>query len=366
MNKKSEDEISVVAFYLPQFHPIPENDEWWGKGFTEWTNVGRAKPLYRNHYQPHVPADLGYYDLRLPETRQVQANMAREYGIKAFCYWHYWFGNGKRLLDRPFNEVLESGKPDFPFCLGWANHSWEQKTWSTEKVNKLLIKQEYPGDEDYIQHFYTILEALKDNRYFRVDDKPFFLVWSPDEIPDNKRFLKLWKRLASENGIPDIHFAAFSTFKKNVSKFLEYGYDTVVLDLLEESFFNRSVIKKVYYRFLRHLFSIPKILDYTDYSDFYLKNYYLDPKVVPCIVPNFDHSPRSKDRGLILSNSTPENFGKLVRELISKIKGTDQEKKLLFIKSWNEWGEGNHLEPDLKYGKRHLEALKNNMNVGSK
>ena len=120
----NRNKIRVLAFYLPQFHPIPENDKWYGKGFTEWTNVGKAKPLFRGHYQPRVPADLGYYDLRVPETRQAQADMAREYGVEAFCYWHYWFGNGRRLLERPFNEVLESGKPDFPFCLAWANHSW--------------------------------------------------------------------------------------------------------------------------------------------------------------------------------------------------------------------------------------------------
>ena len=128
MQKKAR----VIAFYLPQFHPIKENDEWWGKGFTEWTNVGKAKPLFKGHYQPRVPADLGYYDLRMPEVREAQADMAREAGIEGFMYWHYWFGNGKQILERPFNEVLSSGKPDFPFCLGWANHSWTRRTWNSD------------------------------------------------------------------------------------------------------------------------------------------------------------------------------------------------------------------------------------------
>ena len=128
MNRKAR----VIAFYLPQFHPIPENDEWWGKDFTEWTNVGRAKPLFSGHYQPRVPADLGYYDLRLPEIREQQANMAREAGVEGFCYWHYWFGIGKRLLECPFNEVLASGCPYFPFCLGWANISWTKRNWNMD------------------------------------------------------------------------------------------------------------------------------------------------------------------------------------------------------------------------------------------
>src|SRR5574344_483297 len=144
-----QNKARVLAFYLPQFHPTPENDAWWGKGFTEWTNVGNAKPLFRGHYQPQVPADLGYYDLRVPETRVAQADMAREYGVEGFCYWHYWFGNGRRLLDRPFTEVLESGNPDFPFCLAWANHSWYKKLWDPKAPGKdtLLIEQKYSGVE---------------------------------------------------------------------------------------------------------------------------------------------------------------------------------------------------------------------------
>lgn len=137
----------VIAFYLPQFYPTQENDIWWGKGFTEWTNVGRAQPLFRGHYQPKVPADLNYYDLRLPIVRSQQANLAHEAGIEGFCYWHYWF-NGRRLLDTVFEEIVASGEPNFPFCLCWANHSWYQKTWDPDKPNKLLIEQTYPGVED--------------------------------------------------------------------------------------------------------------------------------------------------------------------------------------------------------------------------
>src|SRR5690606_5655606 len=202
MNKKAR----VIAFYLPQYHPIPENDETWGKGFTEWTNVGKARPLFKGHYQPRVPADLGYYDLRLPEVREAQAQMAREAGIEGFMYWHYWFGNGKRVLERPFNEVLESGKPDFPFCLGWANHSWSTKTWiSNYSKDKMILEQLYLGQQDYIDHFYTVLPAFQDKRYLKVDDKPFFLIYAPLEFPEVSYFMKLWKELAVQNGLKGIH-----------------------------------------------------------------------------------------------------------------------------------------------------------------
>ena len=164
----------VIAFYLPQYHPIPENDMFWGKGFTEWTNVGKAKPLFKGHYQPKVPADLGYYDLRLPEVREEQVNLAKYAGIEGFCYWHYWFGSGKELLERPFNEVVNSGHPNFPFCLGWANHTWSTKTWSASNSQfkeTVIMEQTYPGEEDYKLHFNTYLKAFKDSRYIRVDGK---------------------------------------------------------------------------------------------------------------------------------------------------------------------------------------------------
>lgn len=191
-----EESAKIIAFYLPQFHPIKENDEWWGKGFTEWHNVVKAKPLFRGHYQPKLPGDLGFYDLRLPETREAQAQLAKEAGVYGFCYWHYWFGNGRRLLERPFNEVVASGKPDFPFCLAWANHSWYAKTWDPNKKDKLLIEQLYPGAEDNEKHFYELLAAFKDDRYIKVDDKPLFAIFKPLQVDNVSAFIEQWQDLA--------------------------------------------------------------------------------------------------------------------------------------------------------------------------
>lgn len=185
----------LIAYYLPQFHPIPENDEWWGKGFTEWTNVGKAKPLFKGHDQPKVPADLGYYDLRIPEVREEQARMAKEYGIEGFCYWHYWFGNGKRLLEKPFQEVLKSQKPDFGFCLAWANISWGGVAYG-DLYERNLMEQKYPGVEDYTNHFNELLPAFLDKRYLTIDGKPIFVVYNAAGLPDPKEFIDLWNKLA--------------------------------------------------------------------------------------------------------------------------------------------------------------------------
>ena len=172
----------AVAFYLPQFFPIPENDQWWGPGFTEWTNTAKARPLFRGHVQPTLPADLGFYDLRVAETRQAQSDLARDYGVEAFVYWHYWFGEGDRILERPFREVLESGAPEVSFCLAWANQSWTG-IWH-DAGDKVLKHQRYPGPEDDQRHFDAILPAFRDERYLRVDGKPVFYVFRPEELPD--------------------------------------------------------------------------------------------------------------------------------------------------------------------------------------
>ena len=200
----NERKIKPLAFYLPQYHPIPENNEWWGEGFTEWTNVSKATPLFPGHYQPHIPSDLGFYDLRLEEARIAQADLAKQYGIEGFIYWHYWFGNGKTILERPFNEVLESGRPDFPFCLAWANQSWTGIWHGLE--NQILMEQQYPGKEDYEKHFYHVLPAFQDKRYIRVDGMPVFFVYLPQELPDSNAFIDQWNELAIKNGLDGIYF----------------------------------------------------------------------------------------------------------------------------------------------------------------
>lgn len=355
----------VIAFYLPQFYPIPENDETWGKGFTEWINVAKAKPLFRGHYQPRIPADLGFYDLRLPEIREIQAQMARDAGIEGFMYWHYWFGNGKRLLDRPFTEVLESGKPDFPFCLGWANHSWTTKTWTSTKQfqqNKMIAEQVYPGVEDYKNHFYAILPAFKDKRYILVNDEPIFLIYEPLSIPDCKEFINLWKNLAKENGLKGIHFIGLSSGRlENIEKTLEAGYDAVAPSNLwyAESKVKGNLIR-LFRQKVKEVFN-NVILDKYNYSDIIkhliTKYDYLESSY-PSAIPQWDRSPRSGKQAVIYHGSTPELFREHLNNVKEAVENKQDEKRIIFLRSWNEWGEGNYIEPDSKFGTAYLDVLR--------
>lgn len=352
----------VIALYLPQFHPIPENDKWWGKGFTEWTNVGKAKNLYPGHYQPHVPADLGYYDLRVEETRIKQAQLAEEYGVEGFMYWHYWFGNGKRLLERPFNEVLKSGKPNFPFALAWANESWKGFAHGLKKRN-VLIEQTYPGEDDFINHFYTILPALKDKRYITINSKPIFMIYRPYELPNPQKFIQLWQKLAKENGLEGIHFIAHQNTlhineeKQQIKKLIDLGFDSVNIVRIgtkKASLFHRLINKT-----LHKTFNFPTIRNYKNYLKHFTNEHDKQLEVIPSLVPNWDHTPRSGKYGLVFHGSTPSLFAKNVKDTLDKVIEKPYENRIIFIKSWNEWAEGNYMEPDLKWGLQYLEVLKN-------
>lgn len=347
----------LIAYYLPQFHPIPENDAWWSKGFTEWTNVGKAKALFPGHYQPKVPADLGYYDLRVPETRQAQADLAKAYGIEGFCYWHYWFGNGKRLLERPFEEVLRSGEPDFPFCLAWANESWRGFDHGV-KTKTALIEQLYPGVADYTAHFYAVLPAFKDARYMQIDGKPIFVIYHPLEHPEIKEFISLWQELAIENGLKGVHFIAQSfDVVKEEKRLLTSGFESINVVRL---FDYQKKAKGLYawVKWKHRFFRIPKVVRYNSIRPYLVGNEEYKTNVIPTIFPNWDHSPRSGYKALVLHQSTPENFDKHMGDVMERIKEKPEEHRMAFIKSWNEWAEGNYLEPDRRYGLKYLEVIK--------
>ncbi|MCX5784283.1 MAG: glycoside hydrolase family 99-like domain-containing protein [Elusimicrobia bacterium] len=349
-----ENKARVIAAYLPQYYPIPENDIWWGKGFTEWTNVGKAKPLFKGHYQPRVPADLGYYDLRVPETRQAQADMARECGIEGFCYWHYWFGNGKRLLDRPFKEVLKSGEPDYPFCLAWANSSWQGIDYGV-KGQKLLIKQEYPGLKDHEQHFYEILPALSDHRYIRVENKPLFLIFNPRHLPNPKEFIDCWQNLAVKNGLEGVYFVAQTSDLPAIDPLINEGYDSVnIIRISHPPRYGISTIQKIKRKVFRELVRY----NYKDAIKFFSGPEDYSEKVIPSIFPNWDHTPRSGKKGYVLHGSTPELFKKHVEIVLKAVANKPTQKKIIYLKSWNEWAEGNYMEPDLMFGHGYLQALK--------
>ena len=362
-----ENRTRVIAMYLPQYHPIPENDEWWGPGFTEWTNVAMAKPLFKGHNQPRVPADLGFYDLRLPETREKQADLARDAGIEGFMYWHYWFGNGRRLLERPFNEVLESGKPDFPFCLGWANHSWSRKTWTAKNnmgKSSLLIEQEYPGVEDFVQHFYSVLPAFKDPRYITVDNKPFFLIFDCINFPNIQLFIKTWQDLAISNGLKGIHFVGNANgyiAESKIQDIISCGVNAVVFTNAAKAQERcakgkfRLLLKKIFRKYLN---TGPECYEYSEIIRNIHSNYEKKENIYPCIFPEVDRTPRSGKSALIYRNSSPELFEEFVRTTKNNISHKEHEHRLILINAWNEWGEGKYLEPDISNGHAYLEALK--------
>ena len=349
-----------IAFYLPQFHPTPENDEWWGKGFTEWVNVAKARPLFRGHDQPHIPADLGFYDLRLPDVREQQAELAREAGIEAFCYWHYWFGNGKRLLERPFQEVVASGKPDFPFCLGWANHSWFKKLWDPKAKGKdtLLIEQTYPGVEDYVAHFKAMLPAFKDKRYFRVNGKLFFLIYDPVGFEDVTTFIKTWRELAKVNGLKDFYFVGTDYESRNKELILSRGLDAIYNNDTLNVHHHLSKVKKYLLYLGRHYLKKPSVFKYKKAIKYMVTEDCRNNNVIPLITPNWDHSPRSGGKATLFSGSTPELFKQIAMRSISIVKDKPQEEQIVIIKSWNEWGEGNYMEPDLEFGHGYINALR--------
>jgi hypothetical protein len=356
----------VLAYYLPQFHPVPENNMWWGQGFTEWNNVASAKPLFRGHDQPRIPADLGFYDLRIPEVRQAQAAMAEEAGIEGFLYWNYWFGNGRKILEMPLNELLKTGKPNFPFCLGWANHSWSSKSWNKVKSlrkSQLLIEQLYPGEKDNENHFFAYLNAFHDKRYVQIDNKPAFLIYDPLAIPNLSLFIEQWNNLAIKNGLNGIHFIGMNNgWSSGIDKLLKAGFDSVNRNgqWEAECKVNGSFTRKIKNKLSEKLnISVIDAYEFSKIIKHYYNEYDSKENVIPTIIPQWDRSPRAGKKGVLYTNSSPKLFSEHIEQALQIVSNKKAESRILILKSWNEWGEGNYVEPDKSNGHGYLEVLKN-------
>ena len=339
-------EAKLIAFYLPQFHPIPENDRWWGKGFTEWTKVSKAQPLFSDHYQPHRPGELGFYDLRLPEVRMAQAELARAYGIYGFCYYHYWF-NGKQLLERPLQEVIKSGSPDFPFCLCWANENWT-RTWDGGD-NQILIQQKYCKNDDQ-EHIRYLCEIFSDRRYIRIKGKPLFLVYRTKQFPNPLETTMLWREEAHKQGVGEIFLCRVESFSDEHDDPKLLGFDAAVEFQPDWSLLTRELRDERLPGLTAFRFG--KVVDKM------LQKKSPPYKRFPCVTPSWDNTARRKERAVIFTESSPAEYSRWLRAVIEKLKDSGEEDKLVFINAWNEWGEGNHLEPDERFIRTYLEETK--------
>lgn len=360
--------MRLIAFYLPQYYPIPENDQWWGKGFTEWTNVTKARPQFPGHYQPHLPGDLGFYDLRLPEARIAQAELARAYGIHGFCYYFYWF-SGKRLLERPFNEVLTTGEPDFPFCLCWANHNWTTQWWDGAGY-QILMKQEYSPDDD-IRLIKSLLVAFRDPRYIRVNGKPLLLIYRVNDLPDPRRTADRWRGEAARAGLPGIFLCTVASLPSLHVDPGSVGFDAAVEFQPDWQHLPAPIKpRKPLWRRLWHRavptyrqqdpqrgFYVHDVRSYAAVAQAMMRKPLPPYKEFPCVTPGWDNSPRREAEARIFIDGTPEVYGTWLNSAIRRSAGAFQgEERLVFINAWNEWAEGNHLEPDRKWGLQYLEA----------
>jgi len=340
------DALRLIAFYLPQFHPIPENDAWWGHGFTEWANVMRARPLFPGHYQPHMPADLGFYDLRLSETRERQAELARAHGLHGFCYYHYWFG-GKMLLERPFNDVLRSGRPDFPFCLCWANEPWSRR-WDG-RPREILQPQTYSFDDDR-RHIQWLMPALADRRAITIEGRPVFVVYQAKELPDPGRTVDIWRSEVERAGLKGLYLVAVETG-------WDVGWDATAVG------FDAKVLFQPQFSTLRTALQLPvnaaglAVYDYAAAWPVLAKRRPASYRRYHSVFPSWDNTARKGVGGVALHQANPEVFEAWLRHEIAQARREPAEHQVVFINAWNEWAEGCHMEPDVRHGRGFLEAM---------
>lgn len=349
----------LIALYLPQFHRIQENDLWWGEGFTEWTNTRKAEALFPEHYQPREPEGDNYYDLNNPEVKKWQVELARSHGIHGFCYYHYWF-KGKLLLEKPLQEILQKEKPDFPFCLSWANEPWTRRWDGAE--HEVLMPQEYGDESDWKEHFEYLLKAFKDRRYIRVDNKPLFAIYRPASIDNCEAMLSYWQQLAKENGLDGIYFVeTMNGFEhRNIEGFqASFQFEplyTTAHDIPDNDTLTTPVLTNDNSHSLH-------LIDYDVVWEQILKREIpvSDKRTFLGAFLDWDNSPRKGKNSTIFKGATPKKFETYLQRQIAKAKSIGSE--FIFINAWNEWAEGTFLEPDKKFGHQYLEAVKGAMGI---
>lgn len=369
--------MKIIPLYLPQFHTIPENDEWWGKDFTEWVNVREAKPLFDGHNQPRVPLNDNYYDLSDVNILKWQCNLAKEYGIYGFCMYHYWF-NGHLLLEKPMEMLLAHPEIDIKYCVSWANHDWTDAWKASNRTPKILIAHNFDDEKDWVDHFNYLLPFFKDPRYMSENNKPIVVIYIPNIIRKLGKMLDVWSRLARENGFDGLTYiyqSAASSFDNswNHSLFdygveMNPGYVGLANRQKSSSFFPKLMkysheIKRLLH-IRRSLLPQKKITevskadyDYTWQRILELRPLSKSPKMIPCAFTDWDNTPRHKERGYLFQGVTPEKFKKYFKQLVENTKKY-YDTDMIFVFAWNEWAEGGYLEPDTKNGFAFLEAIR--------
>ncbi len=344
--ESSGSELRLIAFYLPQFHPIPENDKWWGKGFTEWTNATQAEPLFDGHYQPHLPADLGFYDLRVSEVRHEQIALARQHGVDGFCYHYYWF-SGTRILNRPLDAMMNDPLSDMPFCLCWANENWTRRWDGVD--DDVLIGQQYLPDDD-LNFIRSMVPFFRDSRYIKLHGAPFLIVYQPQDLPDPPKSVRIWREHCASVGIGDIHLCAALTNESE--DYSLFGFDSGV-QFPPHNQNCGGVNEEIDFHTPFH----GKVVEYEDLAQAYLDRRYPHSNVFRTVVPMWDQTPRVGSRAFITLNGTPANYEFWLAESLRRTRHDfPAEERFVFINAWNEWAEGCHIEPDRRFGRGFLEA----------
>ncbi|MDR3244471.1 MAG: glycoside hydrolase family 99-like domain-containing protein [Elusimicrobiota bacterium] len=348
----SDDLIKLIAFYLPQFHPIKENDEWWGRGFTEWTNVAKAKPLAKWHYQPHIPIDVSFYDLRILDIMRRQIELAKQYGLYGFCFHYYWFSGGKRLLELPIFNYLNNKDLNFPFCLCWANEPWSRRWDGSEK--DILMPQEI-SKRDYSLFIKDIEQFFTDSRYITIENKPVLVIYRPNlwQADIIKEMTDYWRKYFYDKYKRELYIAGAMSFGFG-SQSEDRGLDAMI-EFPPFGMNNTRInaILRLYYKILGFKGTI------YDMNKCSIKRGDEKRAVLKGIFPSWDNTPRKGNRAFIYKNTSPLKYQQLLEEIIriTKEKNSKNE-QMIFINAWNEWGEGAHLEPCIKYDYQFLEATK--------